>query len=106
MDSERDASGSGELSEDELRERLAGPHQDGRAGASLERELPIGPADDGGGLDQGPHGTTHRGTGGDARGGASGEAIDASVTGSAPIPQGSLEEEATPEDVARLRRAD
>ncbi len=93
-----------ELSEDELRERLAGPGHDGKAGPSLERELPIGPADDGGGLDQGPLGTTHRGTGGDARGGATGEAVDAGVSGSTPLAQGSLDEEATPEDVARLRR--
>jgi hypothetical protein len=97
---------AGDLSEDELRERLAGPARDGHFDHSLERELPIGPADDGGGFDQGPPGTTHRGTGGSASGGTTGEAIDARVTGSEPIEEGTLEEEATPEDVERLRSRD
>jgi hypothetical protein len=83
-----------EITEDELRERLAGEHGDGRSEHSLEHELPIGPADDGGGLDQGPPGTTSRGT----AGGATGE-----VTGSTAPEQGTLDEEATPEDAARVR---
>ena len=93
-----------ELTEDEVRERLAGPHGDGRADRSLDDELPIGPEDEGA---QAGGGTTHRGTGGDARGGTSGEAIDAPVSGSSSTtPQGSLEEEAVPEDVERLRSQD
>jgi hypothetical protein len=89
--------------EDEIREMLAGPHGDGRSAGDLERELPIGPADDGGGFDQGP-GTTSRGTGGDAAGGTTGGAIDAKVSQDSAVEQGSLEEEAVPEDVERLRR--
>jgi hypothetical protein len=106
MSTADDAGAPGDITEEELRQRLAGPHGDGTADRSLEHELPVGPADDGGGLDQGPPGTTHRGTGGDARGGSSGEAIDSGVTGSDPVDQGSLEEEATPEDVERLHGRD
>ena len=97
---------SGELSEDELRERLAGPAGEGHFDHSLERELPIGPADDGGGLDQGPPNTTSRGTGGRVAGGTTGGVIDAGVSGAEPIEEGTLEEEATPEDVERLRLQD
>jgi hypothetical protein len=83
-----------EITEDELRERLAGESGDGRSEHSLEHELPVGPADDGGGLDQGPPGTTSRGTAGGATG---------RVTGSEAPPEGSLDEEATPEDAERVR---
>ncbi len=35
-----------EITEDELHERLGGPHHDGLSEGDLEHELPIGPADE------------------------------------------------------------
>jgi hypothetical protein len=101
MASSEQPGAAGEISEEELRRRLAEQEAERRP-SSLERELPIGPADEG--PPEGPPGTTHRGTGGAARFGTTGEEIDAPVTADKPrVPLGPVEEEAVPEDLERLR---